>query len=345
MAQIYTIAQRKYLTLGIIIFLCGFLLYALRNIFSAALGAFILYTLFKPLYKIFTLKFQWNKTISSLAVCFTSFILIVMPLLLFSWMIVEKINEVRHEPTEIVVLIKKVEQLAGQYISNTDVIEETLINIRKWSIELISSVLSSTFDLFLIVGLMYFTLYYIFYHHKKFEETLIKYVPFSRENSIRFGKELNSIAISNIIGQGFIAVVQGLLVTVGFWIFGIKDAIFWGGISTFLSFLPLVGSPLVFVPTGLILIAYNDYFAGVGIIIWGFALVTTIDNVMRFFINKKIADTHPLITVLGVVIGLPSFGVLGLVYGPFLISFFVLLVTLYEKTYIDKSQHEKPTVY
>jgi predicted PurR-regulated permease PerM len=345
MAQIYTVAQRKYLTLGIIIFLCGFLLYALRNIFSAALGAFILYTLFKPLYKLFTVKFKWGKSLSSISVCFLSFVLIVMPLLLFSWMLVEKINEVRHQPTEIMLLMNKVEQLVGKYLTNTDFIEETLLNIRKWSIELISSVLSSTFDLFLIVGLMYFTLYYMFYHHKSFEETLMKYVPFSRENSIRFGKELNSIAISNIIGQGFIALVQGFLVTVGFWIFGIKDAIFWGGISTFLSFLPVVGSPLVFVPTGLILMAYNDYFAGIGIIVWGFGLVTTIDNVMRFFINKKIADTHPLITVFGVVIGLPAFGVLGLVYGPFLISFFLLLVSLYEKTYIDKSQHEKPTIY
>jgi len=79
--------------------------------------------------------------------------------------------------------------------------------------------------------------------------------------------------------------------------------------------------------------------AGFGILIWGAVLVTIIDNFLRQFISKKIADTHPLITIIGVVIGVPVFGIIGLVVGPFMISFLLLLFKMYEATYLT---HKDP---
>ena len=341
MTNVCKARQRKYLTLAIVIFLAGFLAYAVRNIFSAPLGAVILYCLFKPMYIGLIYKYKWSKTFAALVTCFLSFIVIVFPLTSFSWMLVEKIKEVSSQPQEILLIADKLQLFIGQYISNPQIIQDTLLNLREWGISSITVVLSSTFDILLIIVLMYFVLYYMFYHYSKFEETLMKFVPFSRENSLKFGRELNKMTRSNIIGQGLIAVVQGLLVMLGFYIFGIKDAFFWGIISTFLSFLPFVGSPIVVIPAGLLKMAYGDFSDGIGIIIWTLLIVTPADNVIRFFINKKYADTHPLVTVIGVVIGLPLFGVLGIVYGPFLVTFFLLTISIYEKTYIDKRNEEK----
>ena len=325
--------------------MAGFLLYAIRNIFSSALGAIILYCLFKPVYIYLVGKQKLNKSLSALLVCTISFIVIVIPLTSFSWLIVEKIKELSNQPKEIIFIADKLEFFAGKYLSNPQLIEDTLLSLRSWSISHITSILSSTFDILLIMVLMYFVLYYMFYHHASFEETLMKYVPFSKENSLKFGKELNRMTRSNIIGQGFIAVVQGGLVGIGFAIFGIKDAFFWGVISTFLSFLPFVGSPVVFIPAGIIEMAYGNSTAGMGIIIWGLILVVPMDNIIRFFINKRFADTHPLVTVIGVVIGLPLFGILGIVYGPFLVTFFLLAVSIYERTYIDTRDDKKKNVY
>jgi predicted PurR-regulated permease PerM len=115
-------------------------------------------------------------------------------------------------------------------------------------------------------------------------------------------------------------------------IFGLEDPIFWGTITFFVSFLPVVGAPLVFVPAGLIALAYGDSYAGYGIMIYGFVLVTNIDNVMRLFISRYFADSHPLITILGVIAGIPVFGILGLVFGPLLISWFLLLTRILIKS-------------
>jgi predicted PurR-regulated permease PerM len=117
----------------------------------------------------------------------------------------------------------------------------------------------------------------------------------------------------------------------GFIIFGAKDALFWGVITVFLGFVPLIGAPLVFVPVALIQISNGYTGQGIGLLLYGFILITNIDNVIRYFISKKVADTHPIIIIIGVIIGIPLFGMLGLVYGPLLMTFFVLLVKIFER--------------
>ena len=64
--------------------------------------------------------------------------------------------------------------------------------------------------------------------------------------------------------------------------------------------------------------------------LWGALIVANIDNVIRLIINRKYANTHPIVSIVGVIIGIPVFGVLGLVIGPLLISYFILLIKIYE---------------
>src|SRR5690606_40382329 len=67
--------------------------------------------------------------------------------------------------------------------------------------------------------------------------------PFRIENAIKFGHELRNITYSNVIGQTFIALVQGGALALGFWIFGFDDPLFWGVICAILAFVPLLGPP------------------------------------------------------------------------------------------------------
>jgi predicted PurR-regulated permease PerM len=167
----------------------------------------------------------------------------------------------------------------------------------------------------------------------------MKYLPFDTMQSQQFGLELKNITFSNIIGQGLIGLSQGIIVALGFLIFGIPDPLFWGIVSIFVCFLPVVGAPIIFVPAAIIELSSGNHVAGYGMLIWGGVLVTLVDNFLRQFISKKIADTHPLITIIGVIIGIPLFGLIGLVIGPFLISFFFLLIKMYEGSYMKAPTH------
>jgi predicted PurR-regulated permease PerM len=80
----------------------------------------------------------------------------------------------------------------------------------------------------------------------------------------------------------------------------------------------------------LLQIANGNNFGGWAMLIFGFVVIINIDNVLRFMIAKKVGNIHPVITVIGVVIGIPLFGILGLVFGPLLFSYFFLLIRIYE---------------
>jgi len=328
---IYSIKQRKQLVLIITILIGGFLLYTMRNMFPAFLGAVVLYVLFRPFYGWMIQTKKWNSSLSAALVMLSSFIVLVLPFLTVGLMIADKIQLLLTHTDEIGSIIVKVQNYFGVDFHDQETIEKIAAMLKDNVFGGVSSVINGVGSLLLTIGVMYFMLWFMLTSYLTFEITLLKYMPFNRLQTLKFGDELRNSTYSNVIGQSFIAFIQGSLVALGFLIFGIKDPVFWGIIAFFVSFLPVVGAPLVFVPAGLISFASGNSTAGIGIILWGFILVTNIDNVLRFFISKYMANTHPLITILGVIIGIPVFGILGLVFGPLLISWFLLLIRMYEE--------------
>jgi predicted PurR-regulated permease PerM len=147
---------------------------------------------------------------------------------------------------------------------------------------------------------------------------------------LKFSKALRDSTYSNVLGQGIIAITQGILLANGFWLFGIPDPIFWGVIGTFISFLPVVGAPTLCIPASIILFANDHTLRGILLLAYGLLFIGNIDNVLRMIINKRVGNTHPIITVIGVFIGIPLFGILGLVFGPLLLSYFLLLLEIYQ---------------
>src|SRR5690606_8452467 len=84
------------------------------------------------------------------------------------------------------------------------------------------------------------------------------------------------------------------------------------------------------IPASIILMADGHTLKGILLLAYGVLFIGNVDNVLRMIINKRIANTHPIISVIGVFIGLPLFGILGLVFGPLLLSYFLLLLEIYQ---------------
>jgi predicted PurR-regulated permease PerM len=332
----YNITQRRNIILVLLLLLGIFLMFSMVHIFAAVLGAIVLYTLFKPAYIYFNERLRFAPSLSAAVIIILSFLIIILPLFFLSWMIITKLLDFQRDPELIRHIIDKINHYTGSRFEKPELIQNGLTNASKWAIGAFSSVMNSAFRIFINLMILYFTLFFMLVSHRRLEQKIIQYLPFNEEHSLRFGNELKNVTYSNVFGQGIIAVAQGIIVGAGFLIFGIPDPFFWAIVSIFVCFLPVVGAPIIFVPAGIIELSYGNTFAGIGIIVWGIILVTLIDNFLRFYISKKIADTHPLITIIGVVIGVPVFGLIGLVIGPLLISYFLLLVEMYE-TYLRQS--------
>jgi predicted PurR-regulated permease PerM len=333
--SLYSLKQRKIIVLGITLVLGLFLLYALRDIFTSFLGALVFYVLFKPLHVYLTAGKGWNRMASALTIILLSFVIIILPMSLLSGMIINQLMVFRDDPSEINELVNKLNHFAEVKLNIPHVVDTVLTGAQDWAMGSFTSAVNGAFEVLIKLAIMYFVLYYMLTGYMAFEAALIKYMPFRHKNSMLFWKELKNTTYSNVLGQGVISIVQGGLVGIGFLIFGLRDPFFWTVISIFLAFLPVVGPPLVFVPAGLIALSHGNTVAGIGIMLWGFILVINIDNLIRMAIAKRIANTHPLVTIIGVVIGLPYFGILGLVFGPLLLSYFILLVSMYETRYVQ----------
>ncbi len=327
--SVFTYKQRNHLVLAIIIILGLIIIYSLGTLFNAILSAIVLYTIFKPMY----LKFEQRigKVGSAVSIILISFTIIIMPFIALSYMVINKSRALKADQFQFKAVISKIDDYIGLKFNKANVIDHYLDKVSSMAEEFFPSIVGGALGTFLTVTIMYFLLYFMLTEMNQFEENVLKYAPLKEKNAISFAQELKNTTYTNILGQGVIALIQGMLVSIVFFIVGINDAIFWGVIGVFLSFVPVIGAPLITIPASLILLVNGETWQGVFLFIFTITILINIDNVLRFIINKKVANMHPVITVIGVVIGIPMFGFLGLVFGPLLLSWFIHFVQVYEK--------------
>lgn len=338
--SVFSYKQRNNINLLIIIALGLLIAYSLQGIFSAILSTLVLYTIMRPAYVYLAEIKVWNKRLAAIFLITISIVLIVLPFYALSSMVISKISELRNNEIFFKNLLVKLQHLVPFKI-NQDLIQDGINRLGNWATELFPSLISSAVNIILSLLVMYFLLYFMLIEHKVFERSLIKYAPLREQNALRFGNEMRNTTYANVLGQGLICLVQGSLVSLSFYILGYKDPVFWGVITTFISFVPILGPPVVFVPAAILQIANGNNFAGWAMLIFGFVVIINIDNVLRFIIAKKVGNIHPIITVIGVIIGIPLFGILGLVFGPLLISYFILLVKIYETSTLASERLER----
>lgn len=338
--SIFNYKQRNNIILIIIILLGFLILYALQGIFGSLLSTLVLYTILRPLQIYLVENKSWRKSVAAVFLLVISLFFIVFPFYGLSSMVISKISELSNDQIYFKNLIFKIKHLLPGQASG-QLIEDLLKKLGSWATGLFPSLITSVVSTVLGLLLMYFLLYFMLVEREKFENTLIKYAPFRAQNAQRFAQEMRNITYANVVGQGLIAMVQGALVSLAFFVLGYSDPLFWGLITTFISFVPILGPPVVFVPAALLQMANGNSFAAWAMLIFGFVVIINIDNVLRFMIAKKVGNIHPIITVIGVIIGVPIFGILGLVFGPLLLSYFFLLIKIYETSSLASERLER----
>jgi len=322
--------ERNVITLVLLILLGGIIVYAVRGIIGALLGTVVLYTLFRPLNSWLVLRLKWRRSLAAVLIIVLSFVIIVIPFLGIGALLATRVAEALKNPAWITNTVETINEFAGDKLGKPDLLQEQLERSATYLGGLVTKLVSGAAGLFLDIAVMYFLLYFMLTSFRSFERGLSRYSPFKQEHALRFGIEMRNITYSNVIGQTCIAIAQGGALALGFWIFGFPDPLFWGVICAILSFIPLLGPPLIFVPAAVIAFTQGENFAAIGLLIFGFVIVINIDNLLRLVIAKKVGDIHPIITVVGVIIGLPLFGIMGLVFGPLLLSYFLITVRIYE---------------
>jgi predicted PurR-regulated permease PerM len=255
-------------------------------------------------------------------------------------MLYKKALVVSQNTNQIIDPLRKLDiQIRNQY-HFTLLSEKNLEQIQPIISNFISSLLNQGFNLLSSVAMMYFFLYFMIIHINKMEDAILLYLPFKREKISEFGDELKAETFSNAVGVPLIAIVQGIFAYVAFLFTGVNEPGFWAVLTGVASILPIIGTGLIWVPIAIYQLAQGNTWQGITLLIWGFLILGTIDNVIRFVLAKKMADVHPVVTILGVIMGLQYFGITGLIFGPLIISYFILLLKMYYMEYQKQQPKE-----
>ena len=163
-----------------------------------------------------------------------------------------------------------------------------------------------------------------------------EYFPLSNVNCDKLLREVSNHTRALVLGQLLIAVMQGALIGIGFLLFGISGALLWGCVTAVMSFIPLLGTMVVWFPAGLIQLTQHNYFSGIAILLWGGLFVGNIDNIVRPKLTSSLGNIHPVTVLLGICIGLKEWGLIGLVLGPLVITILFILIRMFREEYEDK---------
>ncbi|RYF76113.1 MAG: AI-2E family transporter [Cytophagaceae bacterium] len=330
-STIYTPKQQRILLIASLLILGGFIIAGLRGYVSAFFGAGILYVIFRPLFYGLVHRKKWNRNLITAGIIIFSLFVIVLPFLVLSFLLIDRIQYYSQHTDQILGLVKHAEELTGFKITSQQNIQKMLQQGGTFASRQLPSLAGGALDFLVIIGLMFFTLFYMFTEEESFLEGLRKHLPFKRDTLKELGEQLRNNVNANVLGQGIVSLVQGILTGLTLLIFGVPDAAFWGTVAFFLAFIPVLGTPLVWLPAGLIQLSQGNTTDGAGILIVGAVVITNIDNLLRIMLAKRMGDVHPLVTLAGIVIGVPIFGILGLVIGPTILSFFIVLMQVFAK--------------
>jgi predicted PurR-regulated permease PerM len=235
--------------------------------------------------------------------------------------------------SEICALINNIEEVSTRTLSKIGfdkdlqkllpLLQETMT---RYLIEIPLAILNGGFILFIS--------YFLFKDGETIVQKIENMLPIRKKTMEKLVDQFEKVTYAVVFGQLFIAISQGVLATIGFYIFGVPLPIFLGVLTAFCALVPVVGTSIVWVPTSLYMILigyftqnYSVLSRGVWLFVYGLLVISTMDNILRIKIMQSRADVHPIITIVGVVGGVNLFGVAGLFLGPILLP---LIVTYFE---------------
>lgn len=325
----------RYSLIAIILLLGITIFWKMTPFLGGLLGASTLYILLRGQAFYLTEKRHWKKWVMAIVLLFETLLLCLIPLALIVWLLVSKFKAINLDPQGLLVPIQHVADLI-QEKTGYDLLSRGNINAFVSVIPKIGQALMGSIGSFVInVLVLLLILYFMLASGRKMENYVKEILPFNRRNKKDILHEFYMIVRSNAIGVPVLAVLQGAAASLGYYIFGAPEVLLWGVVSAFATIIPVLGVGLVWIPLVLYLGATGHWGMGIGLAAYCLAVVSNIDNLVRSMLQRKMADTHPLITIFGVIIGLSLFGFMGVIFGPLILAIFVLCVEIFRAEYLE----------
>lgn len=181
---------------------------------------------------------------------------------------------------------------------------------------------------------MLFVLFFLLRDHDKIISAIRHILPLSRSQEDRILTEVEQVSKSAVMGSFLTAIAQGLAGGIGMWLAGFPG-LFWGTMMGFASFIPVVGTALIWIPAAAYLFLTGDMTWAIFLTAWSVVIVGSIDNLLRPLLMQGSAGMNTLMIFFSLLGGLHLFGLIGLIYGPLIFAVTMVLFNIYEEEFKD----------
>ena len=349
--------KREHIFLIFILFLTFLSIYLLYQILSPFLSsiiwAILLAMIFYPLFQKLQRLLKKKEFLSALIMTLLVLIVIVLPFSLLMASLASEVVDGYHRMEEMIktgqlqAYLERMKEIPiltwilarlGQYIdlSQMDPLPLLLKNLQKISTFIFNQTATLLRGFSTFIAGFFFTLlslYYFFKDGSRFFNGLKEIIPLSSKEKDLLIQRFKDMIYATIYGGILIAIIQGLLGGLSFWVLGLPSPIMWGTAMALLSFIPIGGTALIWAPAGILLLIGGAVLKGLLLLGLGVFVISMVDNFLRpFFISAR-TNIHPLLLFFAVLGGIQTFGLIGVVAGPLVATLFLTLIEIYIQGY------------
>ena len=335
--------KEQYWKYSLIIFIIGLGILLFRQaqpFMNGILGGFTLYILLRNFSNWLQTKIKPLLAVWMITIGVTLFILI--PVSMFSSAIVSEISGMHFETQPIIKTTHQFIDIIEERTGFDFLSEKSLSFMVVQASSIGQKIMTGVSDLIVNLAVAIMLMFFMLWEGRKMEHYVSTIMPFEESNKREVLNKIQLMVRSNAIGIPLLAVIQGIISLGGYLLCDAPNPYLTALLTAFASIIPLVGTALIWIPVSIYFLIMGEWINALILLGYGGIIISQCDNLIRFLLQKKMANIHPLITIFGVVAGLPIFGFMGIIFGPLLVSLFLLFLDMFRKEYLlDGTEEEE----
>lgn len=337
---------RKVVTAVIVFVLALFSFLILRPVFIAIIVALILAFVFSPVYN-WLYKKTNLKNISALLIILFVLILILLPIWFLTPILLKQSFAI-FQYTQQIDFVTPLKSIFPRFFASAEFSTEIGSIFSSFTSKIANSFVNSLSQFILnfpTIALQLMVALFTFFYVLRDQEMVVSYIksilPFSKEVERKLFDYSRGITASVIYGQVIIGLIQGIIAGLGFFAFGVSNALFLALLAILAGIFPIIGTAVVWLPVAIFLFIAGNVGQGWGVIIFGL-ISSTVDNFLRPMIVARRTNIHSGVLLISMIGGVFVFGVLGLILGPLIISYLIILLEIYRGKSLPSGIIEHP---
>jgi predicted PurR-regulated permease PerM len=324
---------RKIMTLIVLVALVVLAFFLVKPILLAIIVALILAFVFTPIYD-WLYKYTKSKNISAILIILLLLLIILLPIWFLTPIVIEQSFKIFQATQQIdfVTPLKNIfpslfasDQFSAEIGSILSSFTSRMANIFMNSL---SSIILNFPTIFLQLVVVFFTFFFVLRDKDKLVNYVQSLLPFSKEVEKKLFESSKGITMSVIYGQVIVGMLQGIVVGIGFFLFGVPNALFFSLLAIMAGIFPIIGTTIVWLPIMVYFIIAGNTVPAIGILLFGL-ISSTFDNFLRPLIVSRRTKMHSALVLIGMIGGLFLFGILGFILGPLILAYLLILLDLY----------------